>query len=38
MTTDEDGLRIPSDVPQAVLDALVTPDGGENVDVATFIQ
>jgi type II secretory pathway pseudopilin PulG len=38
ITTDEDGLRIPSDVPQAVLDALVTPDGGENVDVSTFTE
>jgi hypothetical protein len=33
---DEDGLRIPSNVPQSVLDALATPDGGENVDVSTF--
>jgi hypothetical protein len=38
MTTDEEGLRIPSDVPQAVLDALVTPNGSENVDVSTFIE
>ena len=38
MTTDKDGMRIPSDVPQVILDALVTPSGGENVQVTSFIE
>lgn len=38
MTVDEEAMRIPSNVPQAVLDALVTPNGGENVQTATFVD
>ncbi len=38
MTVDEEGMRIPSNVPQAVLDALVTPNGGENVQTSTFFD
>ena len=38
MTVDEEGMRIPSNVPQAVLDALVTPNGGENVQTSTFYR
>lgn len=38
VTVDKDKLRIPSDVPQAVLDALITPNGGENVQTSTFLE
>ncbi len=38
MTVDEESMRIPSNVPQAVLDALVTPNGGENVQTSTFFE
>ena len=38
MTVDEEGMRIPSNVPQNVLDSLVTPNGGENVQTSTFIE
>ena len=38
MTVDEESLRIPSTVPQSVLDALVTPNGGENVQTSTFLD
>jgi len=36
MTVDEESFRIPSDVPLTVLNALVSPNGGENVQTATF--
>ncbi len=38
MTVDEESLRIPSTVPQSILDALVTPNGGEKVQTATFMD
>jgi hypothetical protein len=38
VTTDVALMRIPSDVPQVVLDALITPNGGENVQTSTFID
>ena len=38
VTVDEEGMRIPSNVPQNVLDAIVTPNGGENVQTSTFIE
>lgn len=38
VSVDEERFRLPSDVPQAVLDALVTPNGGENVDAASFTE
>ena len=38
VTADEEGMRIPLNVPQAVLDALVTPNGGENVQASAFIE
>ncbi len=38
MTVDEESLRIPSTVPQSVLDALVTPNGGEKVQTSTFMD
>ncbi len=36
MTVDEDSFRIPTDVPLTVLNALVSPNGGENVQTASF--
>jgi len=38
MTVEEESMRIPSNVPQVVLGALVTPNGGENVQTSTFIE
>lgn len=38
MTVDQEAFRIPTNVPQTVLDALVTPNGGENVQTSTFID
>jgi Protein of unknown function (DUF1559) len=38
VTVEKELMRIPSNVPQAVLDALVTPNGGENVQTSTFID
>ncbi len=38
MTVDEEAMRIPSNVPQAVLDALVSPNGGENVQTSSFMD
>ena len=37
MTVDEEAMRFPLAVPQSVLDALVTPNGGENVQASTFM-
>jgi len=37
MTVDEESMRFPSNVPQTVLDALITPNGGENVQTSTFL-
>lgn len=36
MTVDGEAFRIPTNVPQTVLDALVSPNGGENVQTSTF--
>ena len=36
MTVDEQSFRMPSDVPLTVLNALVSPNGGENVQTSTF--
>ena len=36
MTVEGESFRIPSNVPQTALDALVTPNGGENVQTTTF--
>lgn len=36
VTAQEEGLRIPNSVPGAVLDSLISPNGGEKVDVSTF--
>lgn len=38
MTVEEEAMRIPLNVPPAVLGALVTPSGGENVQTSTFIE
>lgn len=38
VTVDKESMRIPSDVPQIVLDALVTPNGGENVQTTSFMD
>lgn len=38
MTVEEESLRIPLNVPQAVLGAMVTPNGGENVQTSTFVE
>jgi hypothetical protein len=38
VTVDKESMRIPSDVPQIVLDALVTPNGGENVQTTSFVD
>ncbi|MEQ1828357.1 MAG: DUF1559 domain-containing protein [Pirellula sp.] len=38
VTVDKESLRIPSNVSQVVLDALVTPNGGENVQISTFME
>jgi hypothetical protein len=38
VTVDKESMRIPSDVSQMVLDALVTPNGGENVQTSTFMD
>jgi hypothetical protein len=36
MDCDGKGLRVPRDVPKLILDALVTPTGGENVETDSF--
>lgn len=36
VSAQEEGLRIPNTVPGAVLDSLISPNGGEKVDVSTF--
>lgn len=36
MDTDAKGYRIPRDTPQVVIDAMVTPAAGEQVDAKTF--
>lgn len=38
VTTDETSMRIPADVPQSVLDALVTANGGEKVQTKSFTE
>ena len=38
VTVDKESMRIPSDVSQIVLDALITPNGGENVQTSTFMD
>jgi hypothetical protein len=36
VTVDEEGLRIPLEVSSSVLDAMISPSGGENVDTKSF--
>jgi hypothetical protein len=36
VSTQEEGFRIPNSVPGAVLDSLLSPQGGEKVDVSSF--
>jgi hypothetical protein len=38
VTVEKEKFRIPSNVPQTILDALVTPQGGENVQTSTFVE
>ena len=38
MTVEEESMRVPLNVPPAVLGALVTPNGGENVQTSTFME
>jgi hypothetical protein len=38
MTVEGESMRIPVSVPPSVLGALVTPNGGENVQTSTFIE
>lgn len=38
VTVEEESMRIPSDVSPVVLDAIITPNGGENVQTSTFME